>query len=108
MSDDITSLDAQIQALLDKKKAILDGQKDKKLAEVKAIIEQFGFTATDLGLTKRGRKAGSTAAKTQPEPKYANPSNPAETWHGGRGAKPKWVRAFLDRGGKIESIEIKK
>jgi DNA-binding protein H-NS len=108
MSDDINSLDAQIQALLDKKKSIIDGQKNNKLAEVKAIIEQFGFSATDLGLVKRGRKAGSATPKAALEPKYANPSNPTETWHGGRGKRPNWVNAFLKDGGKLEAIEIKK
>lgn len=105
MSDEITNLDKQIQALLDKKKAILSEQRDEKLGEVKQIIQQFGFTASDLGLSAGGKKLST---KTKPEPKYANPSNPNETWHGGRGAKPKWVKAFLDSGGKLEAIEIKK
>jgi|GEM_PF-334654 len=40
-------------------------------------------------------------------PKYRNPANPEQTWTG-RGAKPIWVRNFLDKRGKIEDLLIDK
>jgi DNA-binding protein H-NS len=36
-------------------------------------------------------------------PKYQNPNNPSETW-AGRGKQPRWVRAQLDAGKKLEHL----
>lgn len=105
MTTDISKLDAQIADLQAKKKALLDEQRDVTLAEVKAIVHQFGFSATDLGLATAGKKA---ATKTKLEAKYVNPKDSTQTWHGARGAKPKWVKEFLEGGGKLESLLIKK
>ena len=52
-------------------------------------------------------KTIAVRGKAMPEPKYRNPVNPRETWHGGRGPKPKWVREFLGGGGALESIAIR-
>lgn len=76
-----------------------------RLSEVKAIVHQFDFSATDFGLTTVGKKA---ATKTKLEAKYLNPKDSGQTWHGGRGAKPKWVKEYLEAGGVLSAIEIKK
>lgn len=106
MANDLNSIDKQIAELQAKKKAILDEQRDSKLQEVKAIVNQFSFTASDLGLLKGKKKA--VVQKAALEPMYANPKNPKETWHGGRGAQPKWIKEFLAAGGNLEKIKIKK
>jgi len=36
-------------------------------------------------------------------PKYQNPNNPSETW-AGRGKQPRWVRAQLKAGKKLEQL----
>ena len=41
-----------------------------------------------------------------PPAKYANPSNPSQTWTG-RGRKPVWVMERLTQGDTLESLEIK-
>lgn len=99
MSDTIESIDKQVAELLAKKQSIINKEKEIKLAEVKKVIQQFGFTTTDLGFSKK---------KSKLKIKYVNPQNVEETWGGGRGAKPIWVREFLEAGGKLESIEIDK
>jgi DNA-binding protein H-NS len=38
-------------------------------------------------------------------PKYQNPSNPTETW-AGRGRMPRWVRAELRAGKKLDDLRI--
>jgi hypothetical protein len=53
----LDDLQKQIAELELKKKAIIDAQRSEKLEEVKKIINLFGFTALDLGLSKRGRPA---------------------------------------------------
>lgn len=99
MSDTIESLDKQITDLLAKKQSIINKEKEVKLAEVKKVIQQFGFTAIDLGLSKK---------KSKLKIKYVNPQNVEETWHGGRGAKPQWIKEYLETGAKLEDIAIDK
>lgn len=106
MATELDKLEAQITDLQAKKKSLLEEQRGTKLVEVKAIVHQFGFSATDLGLTT-GKKA-SASPKTKLEAKYMNPKDSTQTWHGGRGAKPKWVKEFLEGGGELATIEIKK
>lgn len=93
--------DKQVAELLAKKQSIFDKEKEIKLAEVKKIIQQFGFTSIDLGLS-------NIKKKFKLKIKYVNPDNTEETWHGGTGAKPQWVREFLDGGGKLETIAVDK
>jgi DNA-binding protein H-NS len=105
MTTELENIEAQIAELQLKKQKLLEGQRAEKLGEVKQIIQQFGFTAADFGLSGKGKRV---LAKSKLEPKYVNPSNPNETWHGGRGARPNWVKEYLAKGGKLDSIEIRK
>ena len=75
-----------------------------KIAEYKLTPEQCGFK-----LSAAPRAAAATASKVKGDPKYANPANPRETYAGGRGAKPKWMKEFLAiPGNKIDDLLIKK
>ncbi len=40
-------------------------------------------------------------------PKYRNPNNPSETW-AGRGKQPRWVRALLRSGKKMDDFLIRR
>jgi len=40
-------------------------------------------------------------------PKYRNPKNPAETW-AGRGRQPRWLRAQLQSGNKLDDFRIER
>jgi DNA-binding protein H-NS len=109
MSTEVEKLDAQIVELQKKRQAILDEERQAKLSEAKIIIQQFGFTRADLGLTAKGARRKSTSTtKTKLEPMYRNPMDSTQTWHGSRGAKPQWVRDFLKNDGKLEDLLIKK
>jgi len=104
----IDELDAEIEALLNKKKTLLAEQRDEKLVEVKKAIKDFGFTLEDLGFVIEAiTKKKGKASKTTLPAKYRNPKDQAQTWHGGRGAKPKWVKEFENGGGRLVDIEIK-
>jgi DNA-binding protein H-NS len=48
--------------------------------------------------TLKGRKAS---------PKYRNPDDASETW-AGRGGTPRWLKALLAQGRKLEEFAIKK
>src|SRR5580765_5427463 len=61
--------------------------------KMESLASHAGFRLGDL--FGRGGKGRTVAAK------YANPSDPTETWTG-RGRKPKWLVAKLKTGDKIE------
>ncbi len=104
MSNEIQVLEQQIAELQAKKKAILDGQRQEALELTRSNVRLYGFTAQELGLTAAvSSKKAQSATK---EAKYQNPNNPAETWHGGKGPKPKWVRSLLEAGGRLEDCLI--
>lgn len=70
-------LDRQIKEAIEREKA-------EGIAKVKALIDQYGLSASDLFSKKSGGKASGKVA-----PKYKNPST-GETWTG-RGKAPKWI-----------------
>lgn len=100
MSETIESIDNQIAELEAKKQAILSKDRDEKLSEAKAIIDKFGFTADDLGLSTRKKS-------NKPFIRYINPENPNETWVG-RGKRPDWIVAHLEMGGKLDDVKALK
>lgn len=104
MSNDIDSIDKEIASLIARKQALIDAKRGDKLKEARDLIKQFGFTASELGLSKEGVKK----EKVRGEAKYANPANPNQTWVGGKGARPLWVKEHLAKGGKLEELEIRR
>lgn len=101
--DQVTQLDQQIAELQAKRQEIITSQRAKAAEEIRAVIRQYGFSAQELGL---GTHKTKTAVSR--EAKYANPQNPAQTWAGGKGKRPNWVRAHLERGGRLEDLLIKR
>ena len=43
--------------------------------------------------------------KSKVAAKYANPEDPSQTWTG-RGRKPRWVEAFIQKGNTLKDLEI--
>lgn len=82
-------------------KAIVTAQ-DRERAALRAKFESMasdaGFGLSDL-IGSRSTKGKPVAAK------YMNPDNPAETWSG-RGRKPKWLVAKLEKGKKQSDFAI--
>jgi len=83
------------------KKAIANAR-ERERADVKnklvALAEDAGFSLNDL-FGGRGRgKSGGVA-------KFANPDNRAQTWTG-RGRKPNWLVAKLNKGAKMDDFAI--
>lgn len=101
LPDSIAQIDAQLAELQHKRQSLLESQKSAKREEVKLAIKQFGFTAQELGLLVRGR-----TPTPKGEPRYANPARPEQTWAGGKGPRPLWVKAHLAKGGDLEDLKI--
>lgn len=75
------------------------------LAKVREVMGQYGLTVADLNgsirearASTKGKSTGKVAAK------YKNPET-GDTWSG-RGLKPKWLKAAIEGGKKIEDFTI--
>jgi DNA-binding protein H-NS len=99
---------AEIQELL-AQKAALEKQieaarkhaRQDAVAKVKALMAEYGLSVSDLTAKSPGRpgaKGGKVAAK------YRNTAT-GETWSG-RGLQPKWLKAALASGRKIEEFTV--
>ncbi len=82
-------------------KAIVTSQERERTnlrAKFESMASEAGFGLSEL-FGSRSTKGKPVAAK------YMNPDNPGETWSG-RGRKPKWLVAKLDKGKKITDFTI--
>jgi DNA-binding protein H-NS len=103
--DEISNIDKQIAELAAKKQALLDSKRQEAIQQAKALIGQHSISAAELGF-RGNRKTRTESGKAAP--KYANPGNPAQTWAGGKGARPKWVKEHLTKGGALDDLLISK
>jgi DNA-binding protein H-NS len=100
---------ADLNALLAQKAAleqqILDAQKAQRsqaVAQVRALMTEYGLTLADLGTRSaaapRKGGAGKVAAK------FRNPAT-GDTWSG-RGLQPNWLKAALAGGAALDDFRI--
>jgi DNA-binding protein H-NS len=79
--------------------------RDRERAEIKQKIESIarnaGFSVSELFGARGSALKGRTVAA-----KYVNPENRSETWTG-RGRKPRWLTAKLDKGAKLEDFAVR-
>jgi len=73
-------LDRQIKEAIEREKA-------EGIAKVKALIDQYGLTVSDV--FSRRVKGAAKLSGSKVAPKYRNPAT-GETWTG-RGKAPKWI-----------------
>jgi len=98
--DDLVALRDSVVRVISDKAASTRRELEQRLA----AIEGLGVSSAG----KRGPKArGSKLKGRKVAPKYRNPNNRAETW-AGRGATPRWLRALLKGGHKLEEFAIAK
>lgn len=60
------------------------------IAQVRAIVAEFGLTSQDVFPVGRAGRSVSSSAGTKVAPKYRDPST-GQTWTG-RGKAPKWIQ----------------
>ncbi|MDE1942015.1 MAG: H-NS histone family protein [Betaproteobacteria bacterium] len=101
--DQLEQLDQQIEQLRAKRQEILNKKRSQVLEQLRASIRLYGFSAHELGM---GYSAGKTKSAPR-DAKYVNPQNPSQTWGGGKGKRPNWVRLHLEQGGKLEELLIR-
>ena len=66
---------------------------------IESLIEDAGLSVSEV-LGSRSTKGRSVPVK------YVNPENRTETWTG-RGRKPRWLAAKLDKGAKLEDFAVR-
>ena len=86
--------------------AIRAANRDAKLVELKKQIADYGFTAIDLfGATAIPSKPKKAAkAKSEQVVKYRDEQG--NTWSGGKGPHPKWIKALKEAGVDIEKYRV--
>lgn len=97
---------AELQAQADKMR---EEGKANAIAEVKEKIKEFGITAQDLGF-ENPTAAKKSKSPTAPKDKnIAYKKSESETWSGGRGPKPQWVKDVISKEGKeaLENYKVK-
>ena len=101
---------SNLQQLLDQKaaleKQIEATRKEAKadaITRVKALMSEFGLTAADLG-GRSNAKASSAAKGSKVAAKFRNPTT-GDSWSG-RGLQPKWLKAALASGKKLQDFAV--
>lgn len=96
-------LKAQAESLLAQAEQARKQELAAVIQDIKTKMKEFGLTAADLGsapaLARKAVKTKSTAPA-----KYRGPNG--ETWAGGLGRKPEWVRAILAEGKSLDAYLI--
>ena len=92
---------AELQQKIAELKSQAEELRKRELAEIIADVKQkiaaYGLSAADLGLqSSRESAAAPQNSKSPLKAKYRDPTT-GETWVG-RGATPKWMRAYLEAG----------
>ena len=85
---------------------IIDIQREERasaIAQIKALMSQFGLTPADLG-TRTPTTAPKTRAGSKVPAKYRDPST-GQSWSG-RGLHPTWLRQALAEGAKLTDFAL--
>ncbi|MDP4608837.1 MAG: H-NS histone family protein [Burkholderiaceae bacterium] len=95
-------LRSQAEALMAQAEQVRKEEISSVIADIKAKMKQYGISAADLGMSGAARKP--RVAKAPGVVKYRGPNG--ETWAGGLGRKPQWVRDVMDSGRSIEDFKV--
>jgi DNA-binding protein H-NS len=94
----------QIAQLGKQAQALREQERGNVIADVRKKIEEYGLTAADLKLGGRGASKRKAATQGKAPAKYRGPNG--ESWSGGRGPKPHWVKEALAAGKSLSDFAI--
>jgi DNA-binding protein H-NS len=101
---------ASLQDLLDRKaelereiEATRRQEKANAVSKVRELMSQYGLSVADLAPKSSAKSASAKGGKVAV--KYRNTAT-GDTWSG-RGLQPKWLKAALAAGRKIEEFAVK-
>ena len=100
---------ARLQELLARKEALeREIEQTKKqeraeaIAKVRSLMSEYGLSLADLSAKASAKAASAPGAKVAP--KYRDKAT-GQTWSG-RGLQPKWLKAALAGGRKIDEFKL--
>lgn len=93
MAENYKALKAQLDALQKRTEAARVAEIKAVIAQIRALVAEYGITEDQIFGRKRAKAAANSAAVV--EPKYQNPKT-GETWSG-RGRAPLWIRDAKNR-----------
>lgn len=93
--------------LLNLRKEVEQELSSRKQAEVVKLRNETLKRCNDFGITvdELFGKVGKGKYKAGGGAKYANPSDPTQTWTG-RGRQPNWIKEAVDGGASLDSFLI--
>jgi DNA-binding protein H-NS len=100
----------QLQAVERQIKESHLAQRAEVITKIKALMAEHGLTVEDIVGNSKGRNKGKAAQRDHAlagktvAPKYKDPST-GQTWTG-RGLQPRWLKAALASGRKLEELVI--
>jgi DNA-binding protein H-NS len=101
---------ATLQDLLDRKAALEKEieatrrhERAEAISKVKSLMAQYGLTMADLNARTASKVSAGKGSKVAV--KYRNEAT-GDTWSG-RGLQPKWLKAALAAGRKIDEFAVK-
>lgn len=74
------------------------------IAQIKSLMSDNGLSVADLQIESRKASGKPKEGRTKVAPKYRNEAT-GDVWTG-RGLKPKWLKAELDAGRKLEDFAV--
>jgi DNA-binding protein H-NS len=86
-------------------KQIADAQREQRaaaIAQVKALMAEYGLTLADIG--SRAASAPARRASGKVAAKYRN-ADTGETWSG-RGLQPNWLKAAIASGRSLSDFAV--
>lgn len=98
--EELRKLTAEAQALIESKK---DQEIEDAYHQITQIAESVGMSLEQF--IEYGAQKRKKSTRKSVEPRYRNKNNAAETWTG-RGKKPRWLVAELEKGAKLEDFLI--
>lgn len=79
-----------------------NAERAEVVARVKRLMDEHGLTLADLSAGREGK--GRKTKTSTVAPKFRNKAT-GDTWSG-RGLQPKWLKAAIDGGAKLDDFRI--
>lgn len=102
MTNSLSDLIAQKEAIERQIRDAKSAAKADAIAQVRKLMTQHDLTPSDLVAQVKGKRGVGSGSKVKP--KYRDPGSGA-TWSG-RGLKPKWLSAAIERGQSVGDFAI--
>lgn len=78
-------------------------EREDAIAKVRSLMTEYGLSISDLGSKTTASKPGAGKG-SKVAPKYRDAST-GDTWSG-RGLQPKWLKAAIGSGRKLEDFAV--